>query len=89
MSVIPAIEQTALMTLEDFVRLYDTEGPFEVIDGERVALMLPVAIQAITNRLFFTLLFQHCVTHRLGEVFAEGPFVQLYKANWVKGARVP
>ena len=27
------------MPMEEFIRLYDTEGPFELIDGERIPIM--------------------------------------------------
>lgn len=29
-------QQTQLMTIEEYVRLYEQEGPFELIDGERM-----------------------------------------------------
>ena len=31
------------MPMEEFIRLYDTEGPFELIDGERKPIMPQVA----------------------------------------------
>lgn len=83
------IEQTSLMTLEDFVRLYDAEGPFEIVNGERVALMPPVAIHVLMTNLLAFLLRNHCYSQQLGEVFSEAPFVKAYNSNWVKGARVP
>jgi len=32
------LEQTNLMSLDELVRLFENEGPFELINGERVAL---------------------------------------------------
>ena len=84
-----AIERVEPMTLEEFARLYEQEGPFELIDGERRLLMPPVAIHGFTIRALFLLLYNFCVTHNLGEVITEMPFVLTYDSNWVKGSRVP
>jgi Uma2 family endonuclease len=47
---VPA-EKTGLMTIDEFVRLYETEGPFEVIDGERVSVNPVVAGQGDNSRI--------------------------------------
>lgn len=84
-----AVEQTQLLTLEEFSRLYDQEGAFELVDGERKPLMPPVAIHGWIIRTLFLALYHHCAPARLGEVFTELPYVLLYNSNWVKGSRVP
>jgi Uma2 family endonuclease len=45
------------LTLEEFVRLYDAEGPFEIVNGERV-MMSPVVIghNEVAKRIFAPLL---------------------------------
>jgi Uma2 family endonuclease len=84
-----AIEQTGLLTIEEFVRLYDREGPFEIIDGERKPIMPPVLLHGMIVRLLWRLLDPFCVAHGLGEVFTDVPFVLTYRSAWVKGSRVP
>jgi Uma2 family endonuclease len=81
-----AIEQ---MSLEEFVRLYETEGAFELIDGERIPQMPPVALHGWMLRQLFLALYNHCFSHQLGEIFTEMPFVEVYSSGWVKGALVP
>lgn len=77
------------LTLTEYARLYEQDGAFEIIDGERKPLMPPVALHVWTVRTLFLLLYQHCTQHKLGEVFSESPFVLTYGSDWVKGARVP
>lgn len=82
-------EQTRLMTLEEYMDLYDAEGPFEIVNGERIQLMPNVGGPSWTIRALFVLLYNFCVTGKLGEVFTETTFVRIEKPNWVKGSRVP
>jgi Uma2 family endonuclease len=84
-----AIERVERLTLEEYSRLYEQEGPFELIDGERRALMPPVALHGLMIRALFRLLDAFCTARALGEVVTEMPFVQVYDSNWVKGALVP
>jgi Uma2 family endonuclease len=75
--------------LEEYARLYEQEGPFEIIDGERRPLMPPVVLHGLMIRALFRLLDAHCTTLSLGEVVTEMPYVLVYDSNWVKGSRVP
>jgi Uma2 family endonuclease len=77
------------MTLEEFIRLYDRDNRFELIDGERIPLMPTVAIHSVFIRTMFLILYQHAVAHTLGEVFTETTFVLMHGSAWVKGSRVP
>lgn len=79
---------TARMTLEDFVRLYD-EAPFELIDGERILLVPPLARQVVVLKLLYDLLVDFTRKHKSGQVFPEAPFVVVESADWVMGSRVP
>lgn len=76
-----------LMTLEEFTRRQDEDGPFEILDGEIVPKMPNVASHAITiKRLFVALLgFES----KGIEVFSEATFVLLDDTHWVKGSRIP
>ncbi len=80
--------QTEKLTIEDFIRLYESEGPFEIIDGERI-LMSPTLPEhgKIVKRVVKALLV--CEDEGKGEVFFEQPFVLVDKSQWVKGSRVP
>lgn len=81
--------KTQLLTIEEYVRLYTQEGPFEIIGGERRDRMPPVAFHQITIRALFVILYQHCIKHNLGEVFTEFAFVLTHDSQWVHGSRVP
>lgn len=78
-----------LMTLEEFVRLYDRDGPFEILDGERIT-MTPTVMghNTVVMRLLVPLQ-NHVQKNALGDCFAEAPFVLTYNTDWVKGSRVP
>jgi Uma2 family endonuclease len=82
-------EQIDHLTLADFMRLYEQDGAFEFIDGERKPVMPPVAIHGLMIRLLFRLLDAWCSEHGSGEVVTEMLYVLLYHSDWVKGARVP
>ncbi len=82
---------TEKLTLEDFIHLYETEGPFEIIDGERIALMPPVQGHSEIAHRLWELLFLFLIGANLGKVYHETVFVlpDANLKNWVKGSRVP
>lgn len=85
-----AVNQTAVMNLDDFMARYSDEGPFELVTGE----MLPVTPQIARSGRVGGRLFRHLAAYveenALGEVFIETPFVLLLdNTQWVKGSRVP
>lgn len=84
-----AIERVQDLTLEEFSRLYDQEGPFEIIDGERLPKMPNIARHSLMIRMLFVLLYQHSIANALGEVFNETTFVLTHGSSWVKGSRIP
>lgn len=84
-----AVERIERLTLDEFVRLYEQYGPFEIINGERRPLMPPVAIHGLMIRLLWRILDAFCVANKIGEVVTEMPFVLTYDSEWVKGSRVP
>jgi Uma2 family endonuclease len=84
-----AVERTEAMTLETFIRLYETEGAFELMDGEIIPLMPPVVLHGWIIRILFRLLDEHARVNTLGEVFTELPFAEVYSADWVKNSLVP
>jgi Uma2 family endonuclease len=77
------------MPMEEFIRLYDTEGPFELIDGERIPKMPNVAGHDESSRATFVALHLFTKERQLGEVMMESPFVLSYTSNWVTSSRIP
>jgi Uma2 family endonuclease len=76
------------MALEDFIRAY-AEQPFEWMDGERRPLMPNVAGHGEIIEILYLALYNFFLTHPLGKVIRELPFVLSYTPNWVTGSRVP
>jgi Uma2 family endonuclease len=78
----------ALMSLDEFVRRYDQNGPFELIDGEIIPKMPSISIHNKTAKQFF-LLFLPFEQQGLGAVFQEATFVLTDNPEWVRGSRIP
>lgn len=87
---IPLTVQTG-MALGEFVRLYDQEGPFELIRGERIPKLPNVARHNVTARAAFVALYTDVQQKQSGEVFSEAPFILpgTYSPNWVRDSRIP
>jgi Uma2 family endonuclease len=83
------VEKIEGMTLEEFVRLYDQEGPFELIDGKRIPVSPTVSGHQELAKQFFLALLPYEQVHKLGEVFFEASFVLTQSTSWVKGSRLP
>lgn len=80
--------QTLQLTVEDFVRLYDTEGPFEIINGEIIKLIPTVSGHGdIIKKLVMALYLLE--QKGIGEVMFDLPFVLIDLPQWVHGSRVP
>jgi Uma2 family endonuclease len=77
------------MTLDEFMELFDKEGPFELFDGERVEVSPNKALHSVTIRCVFLLLYLFVVENKLGEVFQETTFVVMDHPKWVKNSRIP
>jgi Uma2 family endonuclease len=77
------------MSLEDYIDSYETEGAFEIINGERIPLMPNVTIHVLTIKRLIALFIAYEQRTQQGEAFSEAPFVLLDSPNWVKGSRVP
>lgn len=82
-------QRTGVMTIDEFVRLYEEEGPFETIDGERIVLSPPKASHVVITRNTFLAVDRFVAPRGLGEAFTEGPFVETDGPSWVSGSRVP
>jgi Uma2 family endonuclease len=89
MMVDQTVEQTGLMSIAEFVRLYDTEGPFEVIDGEIKVMSPTVAGHGSRAKRIYDAMIIHDPQEAVGSAFFEMPFVLTDTPDWVKGSRVP
>jgi len=79
------------MSLEDFIRKFDEEGSFEILDGEIVPKMPNVFGHTTTaNRIAFVI-NTFAIPKKLGEAFVEGTIIKpdSFDRNWVKGSRIP
>lgn len=76
------------MALDDFIRQY-AEAPFELINGERIALVPPLVRHGLIIKQLYMLLLAYEQQHTTVEVFSELPFVLVYSSNWVTGSRTP
>ncbi|MBL8132428.1 MAG: Uma2 family endonuclease [Anaerolineae bacterium] len=85
--VTTAVEM-GLLTLDEFIRRFDEEGPFEILDGEIAPKMPNVARHTLTMHKLFRALTPFDQAGRIA-VFMEATFVLLSEAGWVKGARIP
>ena len=85
--VTPAVQVG--MSLDDFIRLYDKEGPFEIINGERIPLMPNVVGHNEIVKIIVFALHSFFSNNPLGDVAFETPFVLSYVSSWVTGSLVP
>ena len=83
------VEHVKGMTIDEFIRVYDQEGPFELIDGEQRPMSPPVAGHSSAASTLFLRLGNHVNANGLGKVFLEAVFVLEDVPGWVKGSRVP
>ena len=76
------------MPMDEFIRQYEQE-PFELVDGERIPLMPPVAAHGETIRLLNRAFFIYEALNPHIIVYTEMPVVVEDTPRWVKGSRVP
>ncbi len=82
-------EKTELMTIQELVSIFETEGPFELIDGERIPLNPMVMKHNIRAKRLYDALVSFLKDNPLGEAYFEAAFVLTYQSDWVTGSRVP
>jgi Uma2 family endonuclease len=76
------------MPMDEFIRQYD-EAPFELINGERVAIMPNAAEHGETLKRIYTALLSYEQSNTHVVVYSEMPFVLTDTSDWVKGSRTP
>src|SRR5258707_2523991 len=79
------------LPLADYIRRYDEEGPFEILDGTVVPMSPTKFGHNYLTRLVFLALHTFAASDGQWEVFVETPFIQPGAAdpNWVEGSLVP
>ncbi|MHB8625903.1 MAG: Uma2 family endonuclease [Aggregatilineales bacterium] len=87
--IVTTLERIQSMSLREFERRYDQDGPFELINGEIKPISPTKSRHSVVTRTVFLVLHQYCTTHGLGEVFSETVFVLTDSRNWVKDSFVP
>lgn len=79
---------TGVMTLDEFIRRFDQDGPFEILDGEIVPKMPNIFGHSVIIKKVFVALLPY-EKQGLGEVFPETTFVLMDAPDWVKSSRIP
>lgn len=83
-----SVQERVGMPMDEFIRQFD-EAPFELIDGERILIVPPVAIHVVILKIIYGALYRYEQMTGIGVAFTEAPFVLADTSNWVKGSRVP
>jgi Uma2 family endonuclease len=79
------------MTIDEFVRLYADEGPFEIIDGARIPLSPQISGSSTVAKMLYDAILLYLREREIGEVYFETVFIlpATYSAQWVFGSRTP
>src|SRR5579859_2371977 len=79
------------MSLDDYIRRFDEQGRFELLDGEVVPMSPTVFGHDELKHLIFLALYNFATANGEWKILMETPFVEpgTDEANWVKGSFVP
>jgi Uma2 family endonuclease len=79
------------LPLAEYMRRYDEDGPFEIIDGEIVPMTPTKFGHSYLTRLLFLALHNFVSAGGQWEVFSETAFIKpgVDDPNWVEGSFVP
>ena len=84
----PAVTKIG-MPMEEFIRLYDTEGPFELVNDIRKPVLPQVAGHGQVGQDFWMALDSYAESHQLGEAWMRAPFVQVNTDDSVASSYTP
>lgn len=76
------------MPMDEYIRQFD-QAPFELIDGERIPVVPPVALHVLILKIIYAALLKVEQTMGIGFAFSKAPFVLTDSPDWVKGSRIP
>lgn len=83
-----AVQTRVGMPMDEFIRQYEA-APFELIDGERIFVLPPVALHVLILKTIYAALLKYEQSVGIGFAFSEAPFVLADTSHWVKGSRIP
>jgi len=83
------VEKIQDLSLDDFIRLFAEEGPFELVNGERRTLSPTTARHNLIVKRLLSRFLAYEADSKAGQFFTEAPFVKVDEADWVRGSRVP
>lgn len=84
------IEQPGQMTIDEFKRLYESEGAFELVDGERIPLSPPDESSARVSEKLYQALITFLSQAQIGSVFARTPYLlRAHPTEMINRVRVP
>lgn len=89
MSVQDSISTELNLSLAEFTRLFDQEGPFELVDGERIPILPGVAEHSEIIKLVYQILLAYEQQTRQTVTYSETAYVLVHRSDWVSGARIP
>ena len=77
------------MPLDEFMRLFEQEGPFELAGDERIPILPGVAEHSEIIKLIYALLLLYEKQTQKAVAYAETAYILTYTPEWVTGARIP
>lgn len=80
-----------VMTLEEYTRLFDEKGAFELIEGEIILMpQKKFGDNDLENMLAFAM-NAIAIPQKIGRTYVETPFIlpDAENPNWVRGSRIP
>lgn len=84
-----SISTTTGIPLAEFIRLFEQEGPFEFVDGERIPVLPGVAEHSELIKLIYEFLLAYERQTRNVMAYVETAYVLVHTPDWVSGARIP
>src|SRR5688572_862042 len=84
------IEQPGQMTIDEFKRLYESEGAFELIDGEYIPLSPLDEASARVSEKLYKALTTFLGQAQIGSVFARTPYLlRAHPTEMINRVRIP
>jgi Uma2 family endonuclease len=89
MSVQEPVSSALRLSLAEFMRLFEQEGPFELVDGERKPVLPGIAEHSEIIKLIYGFLLAYERSSGHAVTYAETAYVLMLSPDWVTGARIP
>jgi Uma2 family endonuclease len=86
---VTTLERIQGMSLREFERRFDQDGPFELFNGEIKRMSPTKSRHSVVTRTFFRRLDDFCLQHKLGEMFGETTFALSDSPDLIRDSFVP